>query len=129
RYRDLTLSYVTTRKRSIPAANISGYYNRDIAQQPGTGARCTCRFTVAHLAGAGNRSGPASLRQPFNNRTIRPVVPMAMIRQIGQLIAYGSQFGNIFIQLVNILTRQLPHVGAVARGVFPQADQGFDALQ
>ena len=57
--------------------------------------------------------------QVIQYRAIRPMVSVTGIGQFLQLIADGLQFANVFLQLSNILARQIFHIGAFAIPVFP----------
>src|SRR3546814_5550990 len=67
-------------------------------------------------------------RQPLNDRTIGPVVTVAMIGQCLERPHHGFDLGHFFLEARDMFERESLDVGAGAASVGPEAQQLADLL-
>jgi len=74
------------------------------------------------------RQAALALRQPFDDRAIGTVVPVAVIRQRLERANHRLDFRNLVLEPLDMLKRDRFHVGAGPAAVRPQPEQFADLL-
>ncbi|MNP55239.1 hypothetical protein D3C76_1498650 [compost metagenome] len=76
-----------------------------------------------------NGFGAAPRFKIFQNRTIRPIIPLTVLDQILQGIAQLPQLTDLLVQLIDMLAGQRFHIGTGALAILPEGQQLADFLQ